>query len=401
MNSTPALTPLPRVIEIASLNDFDRHAAAALAIEQGRLAASMHGWHVQSVDLRERGAVLEKLRPSGSVFLGCDLDGKVERRLRGGGALVFPEIPGLPFDPYRGELYGWDELYAGIDEGSYESVPDARIYAWSSHRLGAGGHDALNAALASTLHDHAIGAKLDSQVRTGDLSHAPLVGVMGGHAHQRGGTEFRTAARLGHQLSEAGFIVATGGGPGAMEAANLGAYLSAWPLSALEEALEMLAEEPGFGTSVTRWARAAAKVRRKWPTGTSNLGIPTWFYGHEPPNMFATHIAKYFANATREAVLLEKCSGGIVFLPGAAGTVQEIFQDACENYYGTPGSISPMVLVGVEHWTQTLPAYPLLEKLAHDRHMDGLIYLVDEPAEAARILFDLDDGGISGVRGLA
>lgn len=401
MNTTPALTPLPRVVEIASLEQFDRCAAQALAIQGGRLAASMHGWHVQSVDLRGRSAVLEKLRPAGSVFLGCEIEGKIERRMRGGGALVFPEIPGLPFDPYRGKLYTWNELYAGIEAGSYESVPDARIYAWTQHRLGAGGHDSLNAALAGTLHDHAIGGRLDSQVKSGELSHAPLVGVMGGHAQQRGGETFALAARLGHELAGAGFIVATGGGPGAMEAANLGAYLSALPLAALDEALGMLAAEPAFSPSVTGWARAAAKVRATWPTGTANLGIPTWFYGHEPPNLFATHIAKYFANATREAVLLEKCSGGIVFLPGAAGTVQEVFQDACENYYGTQGSISPMVLVGVEHWTKTLPAYQLLKELARERRMADLIYLVDEPTEAANILVGLNDGGISGVRGLA
>ena len=117
--------------------------------------------------------------------------------------------------------------------------------------------------------------------------------------------------------------------------------------------------------------------------------------------MFATHIAKYFANATREAVLLDKCSGGIVFLPGAAGTVQEIFQDACENYYGAAGSLSPMVLVGIEHWTRTLPAYPLLEALARDRGMEKQVFLVDDAAEAVRILVELNDGSISGVRGLA
>lgn len=401
MTTTPSLSPLPRVLEISSLEQFDRCADMVLAITHGRLAASMHGWHVQSVDLRSRSTVLEKLRPAGSVFLGCEIEGKIERRMRGGGALVFPEIPGLPFDPYRGELYEWDELYAGIMQNSYESVPDARIYAWISHRFGAGAHDALNAALASTLHDHAIGVRLDSQIKSGALSHAPLVGVMGGHAEQRGSDGFRTAARLGHELAGSGFGVATGGGPGAMEAANLGAYLSAFSLETLDEALEMLAESPSFDISITRWARAAAKVRAKWPHGSPNLGIPTWFYGHEPPNMFATHIAKYFANATREAVLLEKCSGGIVFLPGAAGTVQEIFQDACENYYGSHGSISPMVLVGVEHWTKTLPAYPLLAGLARGRGMEELVFLVDDPSEAARILVDLNDGGISGVRGLA
>lgn len=401
MNSTPALHPLPRVVEIASLADFDKHAAAALALTDKRLAASMHGWHVQSVNLRGRGAVLEKLRSAGSVFMGCEIEGKIERRLRGGGALVFPEIPGLPFDPYRGELYSGQELYAGLDAGSYESVPDARIYAWASHRLGAGAHDALNAALSTTLHDHAIGARLDSQIRDGALSHAPLVGVMGGHAQPRGSAGYEQAARLGQSLSEAGFIVATGGGPGSMEAANLGAYLGSAGPDALDAALDILAREPGFTPSVTRWARAAAEVLKRWPAGLPTLGIPTWFYGHEPPNMLATHIAKYFANATREAVLLEKSSGGIVFLPGAAGTVQEVFQDACENYYGAAESISPMVLVGIEHWTKTLPAYPLLAELARGRAMEEKIFLVDDPAEAVRILVDLNDGSVSGVRGLA
>lgn len=401
MNSTPAFQPLPRVIEIASLADFDKHVATVLALSDKRFAASMHGWHVQSVDLRARSAVLEKLRSSGSVFMGCEIEAKIERRLRGGGALVFPEIPGLPFDPYRGELYTGAELYAGLSAGSYEGVVDARIYAWAAHRLGAGAHDSLNAALSSTLHDHAIGLRLDSQIRDGELSHAPLVGVMGGHAAARGSTGYALAARLGQALSGAGFIVATGGGPGAMEAANLGAYLGAGNQQILDEALAILAEEPGFAPSVTRWARAAARVCERWPDGLANLGIPTWFYGHEPPNMFATHIAKYFANATREAVLLQKCSGGIIFLPGAAGTVQEIFQDACENFYGSAESISPMVLVGVEYWTKTLPAYPLLLELARGRAMEEKVFLVDHPDEAVRILVELNNGTIFGVRGLA
>ena len=67
--------------------------------------------------------------------------------------------------------------------------------------------------------------------------------------------------------------------------------------------------------------------------------------------MFATAIAKYFRNATREAILLQVCDAGIVFLPGAAGTVQEIFQDACENYYAVNGSVATMVLVGRTYWT--------------------------------------------------
>jgi predicted Rossmann-fold nucleotide-binding protein len=122
-------------------------------------------------------------------------------------------------------------------------------------------------------------------------------------------------------------------------------------------------------------------VLGRWPRGAESLGIPTWFYGHEPPNAFATRIAKYFKNAIREDVLLHLCDAGIVFLPGRAGTVQEVFQDACENYYSDPGSLAPMVLVGVDHWTHELPAWPLLQRLAADRPMADRIHLVDSPAD--------------------
>ncbi|WP_415857125.1 LOG family protein, partial [Sinomonas sp. G460-2] len=162
--------------------------------------------------------------------------------------------------------------------------------------------------------------------------------------------------------------------------------LSASPTDALDDALRRVAVVPRFRPSVSAWARAALAVLGLYPGGTPSLGIPTWFYGHEPPNLFATHIAKYFANAVREAVLLEKCTGGVVFLPGAAGTVQEVFQDACENYYGTPETITPMVLVGRGHWTEELPAWPLLSSLARDRGMDGRVYLVDSVEEAVAAL---------------
>jgi predicted Rossmann-fold nucleotide-binding protein len=137
---------------------------------------------------------------------------------------------------------------------------------------------------------------------------------------------------------------------------------------------------------VSAWARSAAAVVERHQEGTPSLGVPTWFYGHEPPNFFATHIAKYFANAIREAILLELCNGGIVFLPGSGGTVQEIFQDACENYYGTPGTIMPMVLVGKEHWLRRYPAWPLLQSLAAGRQMESRIFMVDTVEEALAVL---------------
>jgi predicted Rossmann-fold nucleotide-binding protein len=171
-----------------------------------------------------------------------------------------------------------------------------------------------------------------------------------------------------------------------MEAANLGAYLSTADDDDFHGVLRELAAVPGFRPSVSAWARAAAAAVERFPGGAASLGIPTWFYGHEPPNYFATHIAKYFANAVREAILLEVCNGGIVFLPGAAGTVQEIFQDACENYYGAPETMTPMVLVGREHWEQRFPAWPMLQSLAAGRAMEQRIFLVDSVDEALAVL---------------
>ena len=75
-----------------------------------------------------------------------------------------------------------------------------------------------------------------------------------------------------------------------------------------------------------------------------------------------------------------------MFLPGAAGTVQEIFQDACENYYGAREKVTPMVLVGRHHWERQYPAWPMLQSLAAGRPMEDRIFLVDTVEEAVEVL---------------
>jgi len=286
---------------------------------------------------------------------------------------VAPPVPEPPVDADRVGLYTAEELF---DTAEYAASLDARAYAWSRQRHTRAG------ARVRALHDFAIDEALDSWVEG-----RRIVGVMGGHTAQRGDDVYRTAARLGHALAHSD-VVATGGGPGAMEAANLGAWLAAYPTDAVDEAVDALSVVPGFTPSVQRWAELALAVRATYadrPAQTS-LGIPTWFYGHEPPNVFCDAIAKYFRNATREAVLVEVCDAGIVYLPGSGGTVQEIFQDACENYYATPDSVAPMILFGREYWTETLPAWPLLEALARDRTMAPHVHLADCVDEVAALL---------------
>lgn len=376
MSAARSLHPSPRTLEVETLGSFDQLAAAAGA-------RSMHGWHVQSLDLRGRREVLESLDVQGAVFLGCTFDDGVEELLRAGGALIFPRLEKVPFNPYRGLLYTPQELYAGVADTRYEDTLDARIYQWS---IRPGQRHRLDATLAAALHDHSIGDALDELTRSELCLGRSMVGVMGGHAASRGSAGFAEAALLGRLLARDGRVVATGGGPGAMEAANFGAYLSGAAEPDFQQALTDLAVVPGFRPSVSAWARTAAAVVERHPDGTPSLGIPTWFYGHEPPNFFATHIAKYFGNAIREAILLELCNGGIIFLPGSGGTVQEIFQDACENYYGAPETITPMVLVGREHWLRRFPAWPLLQSLAAGRRMENRIFLVDTVEDALAVL---------------
>lgn len=363
---------LPEV-EIETLGEFD----AAIAH-----AAHLHNWTVRSLDLTGRSRQLARINPAGGLFLGCTFADADEEWLRERGALIFPALPTLPFDAYRAQLYRAVELYDAVTRGGvYSECTDATVYAWFR---GHGPQPGVGATLAMSLHDHAISDGLDDLCSTNDPT--LTVGVMGGHALERGSDDYIGAARLGSQLSLAGRTVMTGGGPGAMEAANLGARL-AGQYGVLIDAIQRLAAAPNFTTDTTYWAQAALDVLQGTRASGTSIGIPTWFYGHEPPNVFATAIAKYFSNALREDTLLERCSDGLVYLPGAAGTVQEVFQTATRNYYAPQGAdLAPMVLVGTQHWTVDLPVWPLLNRLAQDRPMARGIHLVDTVDEAAEVL---------------
>ncbi|GHA84925.1 MULTISPECIES: LOG family protein [Streptomyces] len=355
-------------VEIETLAAFD------LAVTAGTLTDH----RIQSVDLTERGAALFATDTRGAVFLGCRMDSGAEAKVRADGAFVFPPVPGLPFDPYRGLLYTPDALYEGLAGGGYEVTPDARAYRWFQRTKADG--DVFSSMLRA-LHDDAVSDALDEH-----LAGTRVVGVMGGHAMARGTGAYREAAVLGRELARSGLTVATGGGPGAMEAANLGAYAAPHSDAMLVKACELLSAAPSFSPSVTDWATAAFTVRERWPEGGSSVAIPTWFYGHEPPNAFADHIAKYFANALREDGLLVRSTSGVIFLPGAAGTVQEIFDNTTPNYYESRSAPTPMVLVGRAHWTEKLPAWPLLSALASGRTMESRIALVDTVDEAPEAL---------------
>ncbi|MBO6940996.1 MAG: hypothetical protein JJ863_38835 [Deltaproteobacteria bacterium] len=339
------------------------------------------------LDLRSVEGRLSEHEVEGAVFLGCKLSHAVIADVVCRGALVFPRIGDLPFDPYRNRLYTPDELFEGFDPTdpcTYCDTPDAQIYRhWAL--TGRQFPSSVLEALARRLHDHAMTDAMETLLEGID---APVVAVMGGHSMERDHPRFAAVARMSRTLAEKGFFLVSGGGPGAMEATHVGAHFAHRDDAELADGLRILAEAPSYKDR--EWLAAAFRAREAHPVDDrcgQSLGIPTFLYGHEPPNLFATHVAKYFANSVREDGLISVASHGIVYAPGSAGTIQEIFQDAAQNHYGTVEDMaSPMVFLDTEYWTREKPIYPVLEALAEGHVYGKLIHLTDDVDDAVRFL---------------
>jgi hypothetical protein len=130
----------------------------------------------------------------------------------------------------------------------------------------------------------------------------------------------------------------------------------------------------------------AREVLQAYPRGKDSLAIPTWFWGYEPCNLFALHVAKYFSNAIREEVLLATATGGMVFTPGSAGTTQEIFQAAAQNHYGAFGQFCPMVFLGTKRYRRDTKIYDLVKELAKGTKYEKRLMISDDPEELVEFL---------------
>jgi predicted Rossmann-fold nucleotide-binding protein len=330
---------------------------------------SLRNTAIQGVDLTDPDveAALTSVSTEDACFLGCDLSETAEQHVRATGGTIFPGFVGVPFRPYRASLYTPAELMEGYEHGRPDTrtdTRDARIYRYFKDRKRDGRDAPVMDALAFRIHDHAIDNALRDLLFPGDRDERRVVGIMGGHQLQRDAPLFRQVAHLAWRLTRAGFFVATGGGPGAMEAANLGAALASYEPDAVDDAVDRLAPAPHYEDDA--YLDRALDVRDRYPDRAESLAVPTWFYGHEPSNLFSTHVAKYFANSIREDGLLAIATHGVVYAPGSAGTIQEVFMDAAQNHYETFGPASPMVFLDRTYWTETKPVYPLMQTLAAD-----------------------------------
>ena len=87
----------------------------------------------------------------------------------------------------------------------------------------------------------------------------------------------------------------------------------------------------------------------------------------------------------RKDLLLTISYGGIIYTPGSAGTMQEIFQDAVQNHYLTLGMSSPMVFYDTKFWTETMPAYSMLKQLSDTgRYKNLLLSITNSPRRSNR-----------------
>lgn len=366
---------------------------------------------VVGLDLTARPLSIADEDLGATVFVGCQVTGELAARLAAQGCSVLGEVDALPIPVGRRDVYRVAELYGGFDPaepGSWSRTLDHRGWQWFIDPDLAVPRTLDTAGLlGARIHDAMIEAALGRCLRS---LNRPVVGVMGGHDTARSNPLYADIARFAREVTRRGRLILTGGGPGLMEAANLGAFLAPYDDAELEHAMATL--RPASDYTSHEWLATACAVRTRllgaWRAeeepASCSIGVPTWLYGHEPPNLFATHSAKLFFNAVREDGLVTIADGGILFAEGNAGTVQELFQDATQNYYRPSGPDAPpptpMVLFGRDYWSRPAhepptpdpttgtitdkrkPLLPLLGQLAAEKAFADAI-LVTSDLEAA------------------
>ena len=174
----------------------------------------------------------------------------------------------------------------------------------------------------------------------------PAVSVFGSARTKEDSANWEAAYRIGRGLVDTGVAVMTGGGPGAMEAANKGAWDAGGTSIGL--GIELPHEQ-----SMNPWV---------------NIGI---------------NFRYFFARKT----MFVKYSSGFIAMPGGFGTMDELFE-ALTLVQTKKVDSFPVVLFGSSYWRG------LLEWLADSMVPEGtispedldLFEIVDDPEEAVRLV---------------
>lgn len=179
------------------------------------------------------------------------------------------------------------------------------------------------------------------------LSHVgPCVTVFGSARFREGHPYYEMAREMGRELANAGFTVMTGGGPGAMEAANRGA------------------KEVGG------------------PSVGCNIVLPR----EQRPNRYVDFYIEFRYFFIRK-LMLAKYSYAFVAAPGGFGTLDEFFEIAT-LIQSSKIEDFPLVLLGEEFW-RPLVAFMrgtmIAEGTISADDVDRII-VADSPSEVARLI---------------
>tara|TARA_R110002096_G_scaffold416576_3_gene619639 strand:- start:77936 stop:78625 length:690 start_codon:yes stop_codon:yes gene_type:complete len=141
----------------------------------------------------------------------------------------------------------------------------------------------------------------------------PCVTVFGSARFKEGDEYYDLAREIGRKLGEAGYAVMTGGGPGAMEAANRGAH----------------------------------------EVGAMSIGCNIVLPQEQSLNPF-TNINITFDYFFIRKVMLVKYSKAFILMPGGFGTLDEMFETLTLIQTDTIKDF-PVIAVGSEYWKELRP----------------------------------------------
>ena len=174
----------------------------------------------------------------------------------------------------------------------------------------------------------------------------PAIGVFGSARTRPDAHDYGVAERVGRRLAEEGFAVITGGGPGAMEAANKGA-------SEAGGASVGLGIELPFESGLIEYVDRGLNFRY------------------------------FFARKT----MFVKYAQGFVVLPGGFGTFDELFE-ALTLVQTQKVTSFPIVLMGVDYWSGLLAWMRdtvLAEGKINPQDLD-MVTLTDDVEEAVAMM---------------
>ncbi len=176
----------------------------------------------------------------------------------------------------------------------------------------------------------------------------PCVSIFGSARTKEGDPYYELATSIAKSISEAGYGIITGGGPGIMEAGNRGAHLAG-------------------GTSV-------------------GLNIDLPFEQHDNPYIDADKSLDFDYFFVRK-VMFVKYSQGFVVMPGGFGTLDELFE-AITLIQTNKIEKFPIILVGTDFWEGLFDwiKTTMLNKGNISAHDMDLIQIVDTEEQVVEII---------------